>query len=152
MRDVKAILGQVMTDLLACSHLLPPDEVAGTLARAAEPLGVSAARIYLADLQVRDLRAMPGGTSASPDVLPIDSTVAGCAFRTVTIQQDPAGGDGEHHLWIPVIDGTERLGVLELAAGDAGPDMLACFRALASLAALLVVSKSSYSDTYAQIR
>ncbi len=152
MRDEKAILGQVLADLLACSHLLAPDEVAGTLAREAEPLGVSAARIYLADLQQRDLRALPGGASASPAVLPIDSTVAGSAFRTVTIQQDRAVGDGVHHLWIPVIDGTERLGVLELVARDAGPQMLECFRALASLAGFMIVSKSGYSDTYAQIQ
>jgi Stage II sporulation protein E (SpoIIE) len=152
MCDVQAILGQVMADLLACSHLVAPDEVAATLARKAEPLGVSAARIYLTDLQVCDLKAMPGGTSASPGVLPIDSTVAGHAFRTVTIQHDPDAGDGAHHLWIPVIDGTERLGVLELAARDAGPQMLECYRALASLAGLMIVSKSSYSDTYARIR
>jgi serine phosphatase RsbU (regulator of sigma subunit) len=152
MRDVNAILGQVVADLLASSHLLAPDEVAGTLARRAEPLGVSAARIYLADLQVRDLKAAPGGASASPDVLPIDSTTAGLAFRTVTIQHDPAAREGAHHLWIPVIDGTERIGVLELSVRDDGPGMLDCYRALASLAGLMIVSKSSYGDSYARIR
>jgi len=152
MRDVAAILGRVLADLLAASHLLAPDELSVTLAREAEPLGVSAARIYLADLQVRDLKAMPGGGSASSEVLPIDSTTAGLAFRTVTIQHDPVAGDGAHHLWIPVIDGTERIGVLELAVRDDGPEMLDCYRALASLAGLMIVSKSSYSDTYAHIQ
>jgi hypothetical protein len=149
MSDTGVVLGQVLAELLACSHLLPPDELVETLVREARPLGVSAARLYLADLQLCDLKAMPGGASASPDVLPIDSTTAGLAFRTATIQHDPVAGDGPHHLWIPVIDGTERLGVLELAVHDAGPEMLDSYRALASLAGLMMVSKSKYSDTFA---
>jgi serine phosphatase RsbU (regulator of sigma subunit) len=56
------------------------------------------------------------------------------------------------HLWIPLVDGTERLGVMELEVSDASPAKLKWFKALASLAALMVVSKASYSDTYAETR
>ena len=64
------------------------------LARYARPLGVSAARIYLADLEQHDLRALPGGGTPSPAVLPIDSTAAGQAFRRVATQYGPAAGAG----------------------------------------------------------
>src|SRR5450631_585842 len=155
MPDLDAITGQVVAKLLARSHLLAPDELADMLARYARPLGVSAARIYLADLEQDDLRALPGGGTPSPAVLPIDSTVAGQAYRTVATQYGPAAGAGQRHIWIPLVDGTERLGVLELIARDAGADtaaLLARYRTLASLTGLMVVSKSSYSDTYARTR
>ena len=155
MPDLDAITGQVVAELLTRSHLLAPDELADMLARYARPLGVSAARIYLADLEQHDLRALPGGGTPSPVVLPIDSTVAGQAFRTVATQYGPTAGAGQRHIWIPMVDGTERLGVLELIARDAGADsatLLARYRTLASLTGLMVVSKSSYSDTYARTR
>jgi hypothetical protein len=53
-------------------------------------------------------------------VLPIDSTLAGRAYQTVTVQSVPlrgADGTGEsYQVWIPLVDGTARLGVLSLAA------------------------------------
>ena len=64
-------------------------------------------------------------------------------------------GTGQRHISIPLVDGTERLGVLELIARDAGADtatLVARYRTLASLTGLMVVSKSSYSDTYARTR
>ncbi len=155
MPDLDTITGQVVAELLARSHLLAPDELAGTLARSARPLGVWAARIYLADLEQHDLRALPGGGTPSPAVLPIDSTVAGQAFRTVATQYGPSAGPGRRHIWVPLVDGTERLGVLELIAREGGADtaaLLARYRTLASLTGLIVVSKSSYSDTYARTR
>ena len=53
---------------------------------------------------------------------------------------------------MPLVDGTERLGVMELVVEDAGEAMLGRYRTLASLAGLLIASKSAYSDTYARVR
>jgi serine phosphatase RsbU (regulator of sigma subunit) len=55
-------------------------------------------------------------------------------------------------VWLPLIDGTERLGVLELAAAEVTEQVLARYRTLASLAGLMVVSKSGYSDIYARTK
>ena len=150
-RDIEAVAGQAVAQLLACSHLLPPGDVTGALVAAARPLGVSAACIYLSDLRQHQLRPLPGG--ASQDPLDIGSTLAGRVYRTVSLHHRPAPeGGGGHEVWLPLIDGTERLGVLELIAGDVTEPMLARYRTLASLAGLMVVSKSGYSDTYAQTR
>jgi serine phosphatase RsbU (regulator of sigma subunit) len=152
-RDLDAVAGRVAADLLAQSHFLPPDAVTETLVAAARPLGVFGACVYLADLQQMSLRAMPGNTGKCPDVLAIDSTVAGRAYRTVSIQHVPADEDADaHQLWIPLVDGTERLGVLELIVADVGDMMVERYRMLASLAGLVIVSKGNYSDTYAQTR
>jgi serine/threonine protein phosphatase PrpC len=117
---------------------------------------VTGARIYLAELEQENLRAVWGNSVSSSDVLAINSTLAGRAYVTVTIQYAPAGqyasagnGLGCWRVWLPLMGGTERLGVLELGCGDVGQAMLARHRMRASLAGLLVASKSPYSDALA---
>lgn len=149
--ELDAVTGRVAVELLRRSHLLEPEGVAAAIAEVAEPLGVSAARIYLGDLQGRMLRLMPGSKDHAPETLGIDTTVAGRAYRTIQIHHSPAADTpGGHRVWVPVMDGTERLGVLELAVAEVSEAMLARYRMLASLAGLMTVSKTAYSDTYAQ--
>jgi serine phosphatase RsbU (regulator of sigma subunit) len=150
--DLDAVAGRAIADLLGRSHLMQLAEVSTALTRAALPLGVSAARIYLADLQQRQLALVPAAEGQAADVLPIGSTLAGRAYQTVTIQSAPvrgAGGEG-YQVWIPVVDGTDRLGVLNLTVADVSEAMLDRYRALASLVGLMIEAKVSYSDLYAQ--
>lgn len=152
--DLDAVAGRVIAELVSRSHLMRPAEVSTALTQAALPLGVSAARIYLADLQQRQLALLPAGEGQGADVLPIDSTLAGRAYQTVTIQSAPVRGVGtageNYQVWIPLVDGTARLGVLCLTVADASEAMLDRYRALASLAGLIIEAKVGYSDTYAQ--
>jgi hypothetical protein len=151
--EVGAQTGEILAHLLARSHLLEPGMVADAIAEAARPLGVQAVRIYLSDLQQRSLRLLPGGDGQPSDSLSINTTVAGRAYRSIRLQESPGGWDEVgRRLWIPLVDGTERLGVLELEVADASPAKLAGYVALASLAGLMIVSKASYSDTYAETR
>jgi hypothetical protein len=157
--DLDAVTGRVTAALLSRSHVLAPAEVAEALARLARPLGVSAARVYLADLQQRQLALLSAGEAEGADTLPIDSTLGGRAFQTLTFQQAPVRGTesgdsagDSYQVWIPLVDGTERLGVLGLTVADASEARLDSYRALASLAGLMIASKAAYSDSYAQIQ
>ena len=145
------VAARVLADLLAQAHLMAPSALNAVLAERARPLGV---RIYLADLQQRHLHLLLGDGAHSPASLSIDSTLAGRAFQTVTIHRASAEAAAGSlvQLWVPLVDGTERLGVLELVVEDAGEAMLGRYRTLASLAGLLIASKSVYSDTYARVR
>jgi Stage II sporulation protein E (SpoIIE) len=143
-----ALTGEIVISLLNRSHLLEPGMVAGAITEAVQPLGIRAVRIYLSDLQQRSLRLLPGSTGEGPEALEIGSTVAGLAYRSIHIQRSEA----PLRLWIPLIDGTERLGVLELEVTDVSEAALDAYRAIASMAGLMMVSKASYSDTYAQTR
>jgi hypothetical protein len=147
---VDAATGRTAAELVARSHLMWPPGVAGEIARAAQPLGVSDVQVYLADLQERHLTPLAAADDRTLDVLLIDSTLAGRAYQTITVQSGRA--DGAHQLWIPLVDGTERLGVLGLAVTDVSEPMMAGYRTLASLAGALVASKRSYSDTYVQVQ
>jgi hypothetical protein len=156
-------IGRVLMELLAQTHLMAPAALTDVLSEHVRPLGVERISIYLGDLQQRFLHPFPSGDTPSDAVLPIDSTLAGRAFQTITIHRSGEGRPiagvegaaergGPYRLWVPLMDGTERLGVLELIVGDIGEAMLERCRALASLIGLIVVSKSNYSDTYSRVR
>jgi hypothetical protein len=144
-----ATAGRVLADLLSQSHLLRPDAIEEVFARAASSLGVHEVRVYLADLQQQALESLPSADGDSESLV-IDSTIAGYAYRTVTVQHLPA--DDRYRVWIPLVDGTERLGVLSLLVSDVSEARLDWCRTLASLAGLVIVAKSGYSDTFAYAR
>jgi hypothetical protein len=149
------VVEQALAGLLEYAHLMPPDALADALSERAAPLGVRWAEVYLADVEQRCLRPLPSmrqsGGHESATALPIDSTLAGRAFQTITMHHTDVG-EGLFRVWVPLVDGTERLGVLELIVAHVDDVTLHRCRMLASLTGLMIVSKSAYSDTYAQIR
>ncbi len=153
-RDLDAVTARVTAELLRRSHLMRPADIAGALAEAARPLGVSAAQIYLADLQQRQLVPLPATQSQDTRPQPVDTTLAGRAYQTLTVQIAPVHGSRTaqpvYQVWLPLVDGTERLGVLNLTVTDTSGLMLDRYRSLASLVGIMVMAKASYSDTYAQ--
>jgi hypothetical protein len=147
------VIGRILSTLLLDSHLMAPGALAGHVAAAARPLGVTAARIYLADLQQHQLRPMSDDSGRASAPLAIESTPAGRAFQTITMEH---GEDDDRPLWIPLVEGVERLGVLELCFADAnekvGDATVERCRILASLVGLLIASKGTYSDTYTELQ
>jgi serine phosphatase RsbU (regulator of sigma subunit) len=146
-RDLDVIAGQLTAQLLERAHLISPEDLADGIAEAARPLGVTGAHIYLADLQQRTLRPVAGSDDAP--ALAIDATMAGRAYRTVSVHTAPAEGGSGWRVWLPLIGGIDRLGVLELDCADVSEPMQARYRMVASLAGLLVASKSAFSDALA---
>ena len=135
-----------MGSLLEVGHRLAPDEVAGTVAAHMATIGMADVGLWLVDLDQRRLVPLgpAGGTSGEP--LEIDAGPAGQAFRTQEVMRQPSpDGDGTR-LWVPLMDGSDRLGVLSTSVVE--PDDVTCSRAMhvASLAAGLIVSKSAYGD------
>lgn len=106
-----------LTTLLRRTHLTPPELLPSAVTEAIGHLGAEAT-IYLADYAQSVLVPMPDVNAPAPlPVLPIDSTLAGRAYRMVAVQtSDAAEGP---HLWMPIIDGVERLGVLKIVVRDA---------------------------------
>lgn len=153
----------VIDALLARAHLAPPHELPELVRGAALGLGAEDAVIHLVDLQQTVLIAFQdrGGPSApgSGEALPIDGTLAGRTFQ----QLQPHCQDelGRVVLWLPLLDGAERLGVLAVtlassaAALDAGGDDSRVglrWRRLATVIAELIMTKSMYGDTIVRLR
>jgi serine phosphatase RsbU (regulator of sigma subunit) len=80
----------------------------------------------------------------------IDATLAGRCYRTLEIQTTTLEDFGVR-MWVPVLDGVERLGVLELAFGAEEPNF-DDVRVLAGLVAEIVMTKQAYGDLFEQVR
>lgn len=153
-------LGEEMFDgLLHDSHRCHPEDLVDLVVTHATPVGLHDPTIYLADLQQVDLVRVPRGrvhgAIAPAERLRIDTTAVGRVFRRNQERTVPAG-DGWCQLWIPLLEGAERLGVLRVtvAADDhhrVDPVIARRARRLASLVGLLVVTKRAYSDTLVEL-
>lgn len=150
---------RAVDDLLNASHLLAAHELPDLLSEHGRRLGVSDVLVYLADLQQQVLVPFVGpdgpghGETVGPVV--IDATLAGRAYQHVQLlEQDLPGG--RRRLWLPLLDGSERLGVLSVVLPDAAAtdstELIVRLRRLAALAAELVMAKTLYGDTIVRLR
>jgi serine phosphatase RsbU (regulator of sigma subunit) len=130
--------------LLETSHDLPADALVGAVADAAAELGAHEVEIYLVDYEQALLLPLPDGIQRPS--LEVDTTLPGRVFTTgEALEADATGG---RRLWLPLIDGADRLGVIGLTlAGPTEADRDGC-RHLSTLVAELLVSKSQYTDAY----
>ncbi len=138
--------------LLRASHQLPATRLGTAVAEHAALLGAREAVVWLADYAQHALVPVPGEGVPERHELTIDGSTAGRAFRRVEPVRSPASG-GPAHLWVPLLDGAERIGVLELVLDDEPDDALEQeARSLASLVAELTVSRDAYSDALVRLR
>jgi hypothetical protein len=95
-----------------------------------------------------------GGTAGGRAALEIDSTLAGRAFRQV--QTLSGQSDGRGRLWMPLLDGAERLGVLEIGVPDPAelhdPGLRTQCRSISMLLGHLVVLLTQYGDSADLVR
>jgi serine phosphatase RsbU (regulator of sigma subunit) len=145
-------------ELLEASPLCDFDSIPALVAQHGAGAGLHDVKIYLADRQQAILRPLPliPEEILGEAELRIDSTMAGLAFRNAELigphrSAEEEAADALHRFWLPLLDGTERLGVLEVGTRDVGEDALALLRRFAALVSLLIVSKRAHSDTYARI-
>ncbi|MFB7031575.1 MULTISPECIES: PP2C family protein-serine/threonine phosphatase [unclassified Streptomyces] len=147
--NTERVLG-ALAGMLAEGHLAGFDQVPDLVARHAGKAGMANARIYLTDLREQVLREVTGrGLDAAEggEVFEVEGTLPGRAF---TSNRPQRGTDGERgRWWVPVLDGTERLGILRAdLPDDVGVEHL---ETVASLVGMLVVSKRPSSDAAARL-
>ena len=145
-----------MTDalgwLLRASHLLAPDDLAATAAAAAQRMGVRKTVLFLADYEQATLLPLTGAGVPERQELPIEGTMAGRAFRRVEVVSSTATA-GTHRLWVPLLDGVERLGVAELELPTApSRELERDLGVLVTLVAELIVVNDAYSDVFSRLR
>jgi hypothetical protein len=114
-RDGRPLHGplKALVDLLEGAHRAPPERLPAVVAEAGRALDLRIG-IYLADYDQRVLVPLQPGAGE----LDIDSSVAGDVFRHAgtTVSHDGT-------LWTVLLDGVERLGVLEVAPLLDGADV-----------------------------
>jgi serine phosphatase RsbU (regulator of sigma subunit) len=138
--------------LLRASHLLAPHDLAAASAAEARRMGVRETVLYLADYEQVTLLPLPGAGVPERQELPIEGTMAGRAFRRTEVVSSTAT-QSTHRLWVPLLDGVERLGVAELELPAAPSQNLEReLRAFVTLVAELVMVNDAYSDVFSRLR
>ncbi|GAA2355154.1 PP2C family protein-serine/threonine phosphatase [Nonomuraea africana] len=158
---------RMLGGLLQAHHLAAMEDLPALVAEHAALVGFSQTLIYVADLQQQLLVPLSGqrdvlGRPLEP--IRIDVTMAGRAFRNVEIVQarpvsDPhsadlaqaPAGEGPMRLWVPLLDGTDRVGVLGVTVPGGGEHVQWLATQLAALISVLVVSKRPHSDSFARL-
>jgi serine phosphatase RsbU (regulator of sigma subunit) len=149
---------RALADLLRNAHLSGDFDLPELFADYGRALGVAPLLTYLADLQQRVLIPfVTDGSDHHLEPLAVDSTLAGRAFQHVEMLTQPEPG-GPTRLWLPLLDGTERLGLLtcvvpgmDALEADGGA-LWTRLRTFAAVAAELIMTKTLYGDTLVRLR
>ncbi|HET9117255.1 MAG TPA: PP2C family protein-serine/threonine phosphatase [Pseudonocardiaceae bacterium] len=132
------------------SHLATGDRLSVMLNDAVHEVGLTA-EILVVDLAQRVLN--PLSPHASPPI-PVEGTVAGRVYQLGEVL--PAtDGNGDRLLWVPMLDGTERIGVLRIGLGEGVIDDQELRKWCWSLAGLMghiFMTKIAYSDRLRGLR
>ncbi|WP_225860523.1 PP2C family protein-serine/threonine phosphatase [Streptomyces triticiradicis] len=149
---------RMLTGLLVTSHVMSFEQLPSRVAEHAAAAGFDDVRIYLGDLQRDVLRLLTGkgpaaarDTGEVPTEIPVEGTVAGRAYQYGHIVAAVNNRDGPHTWWVPLLNGTERLGVLRMTSVQDDDGVHQDMLTLASLVAMLVIGGRGTSDSYAHL-
>ena len=137
---------RLLGSLLDRAHWSPPDLVATLIAEEVAYIGGRDVVIYLQDYDQLTLVPLPGDGLEDNGSEAIDGSFAGRAFSSDLPVERPEP-DGVR-LFLPMLDGSDRVGVLaySLSAVGAADRQLAGW--LAGLVANLIVTKGLYTDHF----
>jgi serine phosphatase RsbU (regulator of sigma subunit) len=146
----RQIWAEVLVRVVNNAHLVTGDQLSTMLLCAVHQVGLTA-EVLLVDLAQQVLRPV------SPQLLPsvgVEGTVAGRAYQLGEIL--PAeDGHGDRLLWVPMLDGTGRLGVLRIGLAKTINDDQELREQCWSLSGLMghiLMSKMAYSDWLRRLR
>ena len=140
------LLGQ----LLDRAHEMPPQLIAPLVAEEIRAIGGRDVSILLQDYGQLMLVPLPGRGLTTGDPMPIDGSRAGDVFLRATAAEYPRA-DGTR-MFLPLLDGSDEVGVLVVTLDDVDDDDRRLLRRLAGLVADMLVTKNGYTDQFFQAR
>jgi serine phosphatase RsbU (regulator of sigma subunit) len=125
-----------------------PESVPDIVASVAAVIDATDLVVYLVDFAQATLEPMPN-RSTHADIAQseaVASTMAGRAF----LDRRPVTADRAGHLrvWVPIIEGSDRTGVLALTVADGSSDILAACETLGLLTGYLIGIHTRATDVY----
>ncbi len=135
----------MLNGLFQAARLSAPDRVAELLAHHGEALGAQNVTIYLIDHEQVTLVPLPREGLATPEPLPVASTLAGRCFQDMRLLEADQG----RRVWIPLLDGLERVGVAHLEFAfieDRAEDEY--LHQFGALVAEIIMVKQDYGDLF----
>lgn len=132
------------------AHEMPPHLIAPLVADVIAAIGGRDVTVFLQDYDQMTLIPLPGAGLVVGEPEPIEDSVAGRAFLSDASTEQPVA-DGVR-LFVPLLDGTDRVGVLAFSADHADENDRRLARRFAGLLADVLVTKSMYTDRFFQAR
>lgn len=142
---------RLLGSLLDRAHVLPPRLVAPLVAQEIAAVGGRDVSIYLQDYEQETLIALPGERLLVGEPLGIDNSIAGRAFAADSAVEHPQP-DGSVRLHLPLLDGSDRIGVLAFTLDQIDDDDRRLSRRLGGLVADMLVTKGLYTDAFFNAR
>lgn len=140
------LLGQ----LLDRAHEMPPQLLAPLVAEEVNRVGGRDVTILLQDYEQLMLVPLAGRGLLAGEELPIDDSRAGEAFLRLTAVEDVQ--DDGVRMYLPLLDGSDEVGVMALTVDTVADDDRRLLRRLAGLVADMLVTKDAYTDRFFQTR
>jgi serine phosphatase RsbU (regulator of sigma subunit) len=141
---------RVLGSLLDRAHLMPARLVGPLVAQEITAVGGTDVSIWLQDYDQRTLQPLTG-SGLTGRTTPIDGSLPGRAFtQDARIEEQLPGG--AVRLYLPMLDGSDRVGVLAFTLAGVDDNDRRLAQRLAGLTADLVVTKSLYTDNFARVR
>lgn len=138
-------VARVVRRLLEGAHQLEPGQVPTHVADEAARAGFRDVELFLVDNQQVHLTSLTDHEQQA-----VDGTLAGDAYRR---GRSHVVEDGDaYRVYVPLLDGEDRLGVLTTVIDDASDDRIDDVHALATVTASLLVSKDAYTDEFEIVR
>jgi Stage II sporulation protein E (SpoIIE) len=131
-------------------HLIAPRLVGQLIAQEAQIAGATDVSIHLQDLAQLTLRPLTGPGLVG-DPLPIADSLAGQAFSSEQPVEEPLP-DGSVRLHLPMLDGSDRVGVLGLTLPRLDDHDRQLAQRLAGLVADMIVTNDNYTDAFTRVR
>jgi serine phosphatase RsbU (regulator of sigma subunit) len=134
--------------LARSAPLAHPGSVPDIIARLASELGASDVVVYLVDFAQRTLEPLPDRRSHAelPASEEVTTTMAGRCFTTnaAVCVERPEG----FRVWVPVVEASDRTGVLGLTLPAAPDDVISACIDLGVLAGYLIATHARLTDVY----
>lgn len=136
--------------LLDRAHEMPPQLIAPLIAEEVGKVGGREVSVLLQDYEQLMLVPLPGRRLVVGEPEPIAGSPAGRAFLDAAAVEVPQA-DGVR-LYLPLLDGSDQVGVMALTLDTLDDDDRRLLRRLAGLVADMLVTKDSYTDQFTKAR
>ncbi|MCY7363955.1 MAG: SpoIIE family protein phosphatase [Frankiaceae bacterium] len=141
---------RLLGTLIERAHEMPPQLIAPLVAEVIAAIGGSDVTVLLQDYDQRQLVPLPGKGLQVGTPEPIQDSPAGEAFLSDTpVEQSVPGAV---RLFLPLLDGTDRVGVLAFTAAAPDQHDRRLARRFAGQLADILVTKGMYTDRFFQTR
>jgi serine phosphatase RsbU (regulator of sigma subunit) len=125
-----------------------PASVPDVVQRLAADVGAADVVVYLIDFAQTTLEPLPARAAHAdvPTAEEVATTMAGRAF----LDQSPATAERPDgiRVWVPIVEGSDRTGVLALTVSEATDDVLEVCEELGLLAGYLIATQARSTDLY----